>query len=184
MGTPSPDHRVLAMLGCLTHLWGAGYPDGLWGSPAEPREGAARTELGLQRLPGQAARGIALELALAMPRASCPGCPTSPPCPPTLAPHCPPAVAPRGGRKCPRAPAPLTAAALSRALLGPPAPYLPRPLALAGLAAPPRPPQPLRGQPLGAAAWQPAPSILFEVSNPFKSRGGKVIASKAPCVEQ
>lgn len=59
--------------------WGASPTCGVqWGSPTEPREGAAATELGLQRPPGQAARGIALELALAMPRASCPGCPTSP----------------------------------------------------------------------------------------------------------
>lgn len=169
------------MLGCITHPWGAACLRGAVGQPHRALKGAASTELGLQPLPGQAARGIALEPALAMPGALCP---TSPPGPPTPAPQSPPAVAPRGGRKRPRAPAPLTAAALSRGLLDPPSPYLPRPLALAGLAAPPRPPQPLRGQPLGAAAWQPAPSILFEVSNPFKSRGGKVIASKAPCVEQ
>lgn len=70
-------------VGCWVPPRGCGgAPEGLWGRPAEPREGAARTELGLRRLPGQAARGIALELALAVPRASCPGCPTSPPASP------------------------------------------------------------------------------------------------------
>lgn len=90
-------------------------------APALIQEGTAGTELGKPRPAGQAARGIALEMALAVPRATLPwllghGA--------TLCPlHHPSTPLPAGGctaareEALPSAPPLITAAALSQALL-------------------------------------------------------------------
>lgn len=116
-GGYDPTRRVPASLGCITHLWGGGCPRGGSGGVwvAATREGAAGTELGTPRPPRQPAKGIALEVALAVPRAwaALParprGLPASHPPPATVpvpAPHRQPAVAPPREEAPPGAPAP------------------------------------------------------------------------------
>lgn len=186
---PGGVHR--AGLGLARGAGGAKGSEALWGGSRDKAWHRTRARVFLCDRSGKHAKGIALEIALSVPwlplllsqgwrgggegggRVCVEGGPVPVPCiqPPLFpAPHLR-AVAERCGRKRnPNAPVPITAAALSRGFCksgrrGPhprplsASPHLPRPLCSAH--GPPAPAGSALWQ--GPAAWQPAPSILFEV---------------------
>lgn len=165
-GDTQPRPHVLAVLGCITHLWGAGCPREAVGqlcqSPAKEQPGQS---LACGGCPGKLPGGLPLNWplprlvphALAAPAA---------PLPPRVPPPRHPAARWRlhrgaGWEEAPQSSRTPNGGRLISGPSGPPHPYLPRPLALAGLAAPPRPPPAPAGSALGGGRLAACPLDPF-----------------------